>query len=132
MNLSSIYTNVTNIVAGNISLRVQNETYRKYRENIGNINLELKDSENIRQIGNLKNSREIEDIFYDFVASGNIPTRGHGVRHVGIFVGTKLHLLFSENTLGMRLGPHGLVDGIFGLVLGFHSHKEELNILINY
>jgi hypothetical protein len=30
-----------------------------------------------------------------FVASGGIPTRGHGVRHVGIFVGTRLHLSFQ-------------------------------------
>ena len=66
-----------------------------------------------------------------FVSMGGIPTRGHGVRHVGIFVGTKLHLRFSENALGMRLGPHGLVDGLCGLVLGFHNHKKEQNILIN-
>jgi hypothetical protein len=32
-----------------------------------------------------------------FVASGGIPTRGHGGRHVGIFVGTKLLFCFSEN-----------------------------------
>ena len=95
------------------------------RENIGNINLELKDSENIRQIGNLKNSREIEDIFYDFVASGNIPTRGHGVRHVGIFVGTKLHFHFRENALGFVLGFHGFGNGLCGLVQGLHIHKEE-------
>jgi hypothetical protein len=30
-----------------------------------------------------------------FVASGGIPTRGHGVRHVGIFVGTKITLSFQ-------------------------------------
>jgi hypothetical protein len=30
-----------------------------------------------------------------FVALGGISTRGHGVRHVGIFVGTRLHLQFS-------------------------------------
>ena len=60
-----------------------------------------------------------------FVASGGIPTRGHGVRHVGILVGTRLHLRFHENALGMRLGPHGLVDGLCGLVLGCHFHKEE-------
>jgi hypothetical protein len=63
--------------------------------------------------------------FEAFVASGGIPTRGHGVRHVGIFVGTRLAFRFSENTLGMTLGPHGEVDGLFGLVLGFHTHKEE-------
>jgi hypothetical protein len=60
-----------------------------------------------------------------FVVSGGIPTRGHGVRHVGIFVGTRLHLRFSENTLGIRLGPHGLGDGLCGVLLGFHTHKEE-------
>jgi hypothetical protein len=60
-----------------------------------------------------------------FVASRGIPTRGHGVRHVGIFVGTRLHLRFSENTFRMRLGPHGLGDGLCVLVLGFHTHKEE-------
>jgi hypothetical protein len=60
-----------------------------------------------------------------FVASQGIPTRGHGIRHVGIFVGTRLLFCFSENALGMRLGPHGLGDGLCGLVLGFHTHKEE-------
>jgi hypothetical protein len=60
-----------------------------------------------------------------FVASRGIPTRGHGVGHVGIFVGTRLLFHFSENALGMRLAPHGLVDGPCGLVLGFHTHKEE-------
>jgi hypothetical protein len=60
-----------------------------------------------------------------FIASGGIPTRGHGVRHVGILVGTSLHLHFSENTLGMRLGPHGLSYRLCGLVLRFHTHKEE-------
>jgi hypothetical protein len=60
-----------------------------------------------------------------FVASGGIPTRGHGVRHVGIFVGTRLHFRFSENALGMKLGLHGLGDGLCGLVLGCHTHKEE-------
>jgi hypothetical protein len=60
-----------------------------------------------------------------FVASGGIPTRGQGVRHVGIFVGTRLAFRFSEIGLGMRLGPHGQVDGLCGLVLGFHTHKEE-------
>jgi hypothetical protein len=60
-----------------------------------------------------------------FVASGGIPTRGHGVRHVGIFVGTRLLFRFSENALGMKLGLHGLGDGLCGLVLGCHTHKEE-------
>jgi hypothetical protein len=65
-----------------------------------------------------------------FVASGGIPTRGCGVRHVGIFIGTKLLFPFSEHSIGMRLGPHWLVDEICGLMLGFHTHKEEFNILI--
>jgi hypothetical protein len=60
-----------------------------------------------------------------FVASRDIPTRGQGVRHVGIFVGTRLHFHFSENGLGMRLGPHGQVDGLCGIVLSFHTHTEE-------
>jgi hypothetical protein len=67
-----------------------------------------------------------------FVALGGIPTRGHGVRHVGIFVGTISTFHFNENGLGMRLGPHGQVDGLCGLVLRFHTHKEEYNILINF
>jgi hypothetical protein len=58
-----------------------------------------------------------------FVASGGIPTSGLGVRHVGIFVGTRLHFRFSENALG-SWGFMGLLMG-FGLVLGFHTHKEE-------
>jgi hypothetical protein len=64
-----------------------------------------------------------------FVASGGIPTRGCGDEHVGIFVGTRLHFHFSENALGMKLGLHGLGDGLgdglCGLVLGCHTHKEE-------
>jgi hypothetical protein len=52
----------------------------------------------------------------DFVASGGVPTRGRGVRDVGILVGTKLAFHFSEIGLGMRLGPHRQVDGLCGLV----------------
>jgi hypothetical protein len=59
----------------------------------------------------------------DIVASGGIPTRGQGVRHVGIFVGTNLAFPFSEIGLGMRIGPHGQVDGFCGLVLEFHTHN---------
>jgi hypothetical protein len=53
-----------------------------------------------------------------FVASGGIPTRGRGVRHVGIFVGTRLAFRFSEIGLGLRLGPHGQDDGFMGLCGG--------------
>jgi hypothetical protein len=56
-----------------------------------------------------------------FVALRGVPTRGHGIRHVGIFVGTILLFRFNENALGMRLGPHLLC----GLVLGCHTHKEQ-------
>jgi hypothetical protein len=51
-----------------------------------------------------------------FVASVGIPTSGLGVGHVRIFVGTRLHFHFGENTLGFVLGLHGFGDGIFGLV----------------
>jgi hypothetical protein len=66
-----------------------------------------------------------------FVALRGIPTRGHGFKHLGIFVGTISHIGFSKNAQGMKLGPHGLSDGFCGLVLGFHTHNEEQNILIN-
>jgi hypothetical protein len=59
------------------------------------------------------------------VASGGIPTRGHGVKHVGIFIGTRSSFIFSENSLGVRIGSHGKVDGLCGFVLEFHTHKEE-------
>jgi hypothetical protein len=49
-----------------------------------------------------------------FVALGDIPTRDQGVKQVGIFVGTKLAFCFGEIGLGMRLGPHGQVDGLCG------------------
>jgi len=58
--------NVANIISRNIAPRVRKETYRKYRGKYwkisARINLDLKNSENIRQIGNLKNSGEIRDI----------------------------------------------------------------------
>ena len=57
-----------------------------------------------------------------FVASGGISSRGQGVRHVGIFVGTKLAFRFGEIGLGMRPGSHhGKDDGLCGFVLGFHT-----------
>jgi hypothetical protein len=37
----------------------------------------------------------------------------------------RLLFRFSENALGMKLGLHGLGDGLCGLVLGCHTHKEE-------
>jgi hypothetical protein len=48
-----------------------------------------------------------------------------GVGHVGILVGTSLHFHLGENPLGMKLGFHEFVDGLYGLVLGLHTHKEE-------
>jgi hypothetical protein len=60
-----------------------------------------------------------------FVALGGIPIRGQSVRNVGIFVGTSLAFHFSEFSLGMRLGPHGKVDRIYGILWGFHTHKED-------
>jgi hypothetical protein len=48
-----------------------------------------------------------------------------GVRHVGILAGTSLHFPLGENPLGMKLGLHGFVDELYGLVLGLHTHKEE-------
>jgi hypothetical protein len=68
---------------------------------------------------------DFDTFLVDFVASRGIPTRGQGARHVGIFVGTSLAFRFSEIGLGMRLGPHGQVDGLCGLVWGCHTHKED-------
>jgi hypothetical protein len=49
----------------------------------------------------------IVNVVDDIVASEGIPTRAHGVRHVGIFVGTKSAFHFNEINLGMRLlGTH--------------------------
>jgi hypothetical protein len=44
---------------------------------------------------------------------------------VEIFIGTKLDFCFSEINLGMRSGPYGKVDGLCGLVMGCHTHKED-------
>jgi hypothetical protein len=60
-----------------------------------------------------------------FVASGGIPTRSRGVKHVRIFVGTRSAFRFSEISPKMKLGPHGQVDGLCGLVWGCHTHKED-------
>jgi hypothetical protein len=62
----------------------------------------------------------------DFVASGGISTRGQGVKHVGIFVDTRLTFWFGENPLGFEWGLHGFGDGIYVFVLGLHTHKESL------
>jgi len=32
----------------------------------------------------------------------------------------------DENPLGMELGLHGFVDGLYGLVLGLHTHIGNL------
>jgi hypothetical protein len=62
-----------------------------------------------------------------FVDLGGIPTSIHGYRHVGFFIGTILLFFFGENFLGMKLGLHGLNDG---LVLGLHTHMKEYNIIV--
>jgi len=41
-------------------------------------------------------------------------------------VGTISHFLFGEIPLGFEWGIHGFDDGICGLVLGPHTHKEIL------
>jgi hypothetical protein len=69
-----------------------------------------------------KNGGLLRDLFF-VVSLGGIPTRGQGVRHVEIFVGTKLSFHFNEIGLGMRLGPHGKVDGLYGLWNGV-SHPQ--------
>ena len=61
-----------------------------------------------------------------FVASGRYFHTTLGVRHVGIVVGTTSHFQFGENPLGFEWGIHGFDDGICGLVLGLHTHKESL------
>jgi hypothetical protein len=61
------------------------------------------------------------------VALRGIPTRGQGVRHVGIFIRTILaSLFFSEIDLELMLGPHEKVDGICGIVMGFHTQKRRI------
>jgi hypothetical protein len=41
------------------------------------------------------------------------------------FVGTSFDFRLSEISLKMRLGPHGQVYGICGLVWGCYTHKED-------
>jgi hypothetical protein len=43
---------------------------------------------------------------------------------VGISVGTSLAFHFIKISLGMRLGPHGICDGIRRLEMGFHTYKK--------
>jgi hypothetical protein len=49
-----------------------------------------------------------------------------GVGHVRILMGTLSHFLFRENPLVFEWGIHGFGDGICGLMLGLHTHKESL------
>ena len=49
-----------------------------------------------------------------------------GVGNVGIVMGTTSNFLFGENPLVFEWGLHGFDDGICGLVLGLHTHKERL------
>jgi hypothetical protein len=65
-----------------------------------------------------------------FVCFGRYSHKRPWCQACGNFRWHQITLSFQVKTLGMRLGPHGLVDGLCGLVLGFHTHKEELNILI--
>jgi len=65
-----------------------------------------------------------------FCSFRQVLSHGLGVEHVRIFVDTRFHFRLGENALRMKLGLHGIDDGICGLLLGFHTHMEELNILI--
>jgi hypothetical protein len=67
----------------------------------------------------------LRGIVGDIVALEGIPTRGQSIKNVRIFFGTILAFYFSEIILELRVGPHGKVDRIYGLVLGFHMHKED-------
>jgi hypothetical protein len=42
-------------------------------------------------------------------------------------MGTTSHFHLGENTLGMKLGLHGLDDGLRGFVMGLHTHRKSLN-----
>jgi hypothetical protein len=59
-----------------------------------------------------------------FVASRGIPTRGRGVKHAEIFVGTILLFRFGKNAFGMRLGPLGLGWDLWACVGVSHPQKE--------
>jgi hypothetical protein len=47
-----------------------------------------------------------------------------GVGNVGIIVDTTSHFWLSENPVEMKQRLHGIGDGIFGFVLGLHTHKK--------
>ena len=49
-----------------------------------------------------------------------------GVGHVGIIVDTISHFRFGENPLIFEWELHGFGDGLCGLVLELHTHKEIL------
>jgi hypothetical protein len=61
-----------------------------------------------------------------FVAFEGIPTRCQGVKHVGIFISTRFTFHLVKTPLGFEWGIHGFGDGIYGLVLGLHTHKENI------
>jgi hypothetical protein len=61
-----------------------------------------------------------------FVALGRYYHMNLGVGHVGIVVDTTSHFHFGENPPGFEWGIHGFDDGICGIVLGLHTHKESL------
>jgi hypothetical protein len=62
----------------------------------------------------------------DFCSFGKYSHMNLGVGHVGIIMGTTSHFQFGENPLGFEWGIHGFGDGLCGLVLGLHTHKESL------
>ena len=61
-----------------------------------------------------------------FVASCMYSHVTLSVGHVEIVMGTTSHFQFGENPIGFEWGLHGFDDGICGLVLGLHTHKEIL------
>jgi hypothetical protein len=61
----------------------------------------------------------------DFFSFRKVFSRSLGVGHVGISMGTTLHSSFSENHLWVKLGLHGFGGGIFGFVLGLHTHNKS-------
>jgi hypothetical protein len=61
-----------------------------------------------------------------FVASNMYSHMTLDIGHVGIVMGTTSHFQFGENSLGFEWGLHGFGDGLCGLVLGLHTHKESL------